>query len=358
MKNVISGEGKFAKKQEIEKPKEDEKAKTQVEGDLLNLGADAPTTQEHDDKLALTLFNGGPATSTTSDTKTPWEAFKESPRDWEMALVQSASHLSNQKANLPGGFDMLILYGMYQQGVTAQAVASSGLVATGSASSVTLGRSNLRFFCLLVIEKGCLFFHISESSPYSRVMPFRSQKCLLESEWHFMHFQLVPLSLHRPSGFPSIKASLSCKENGVEKSPCGDISSVLQYREEIKKKISSSTSTVPKLSSILPRDSIFGNFLDFAYNGFSCNVALHTLVAMEIRMSDALESECWFHIGEQSIRFAQREFAMVSGMRFVRSVFDPTRVYEPPETEDTEQWETFPWGKYSFQILILSLESE
>ncbi|KAK6156882.1 hypothetical protein DH2020_011130 [Rehmannia glutinosa] len=126
-------------KQEIEKPKEDEKVKTQVEGDLLNLGSDAPTTQEHGDKLALALFDGGPATSAPSDTKTPWEAFKESSGDWEMALVQSASHLSNQKANLPGGFDTLILDGMYQQGATAQAVASSGLVATGSASSVALG---------------------------------------------------------------------------------------------------------------------------------------------------------------------------------------------------------------------------
>ncbi|KAK6135368.1 hypothetical protein DH2020_030879 [Rehmannia glutinosa] len=126
-------------KQEIETPKEDEKVKTQVEGDLLNLGSDAPTTQEHGDKLALALFDGGPATSAPSDTKTPWEAFKESSGDWEMALVQSASHLSNQKANLPGGFDTLILDGMYQQGATAQAVASSGLVATGSASSVALG---------------------------------------------------------------------------------------------------------------------------------------------------------------------------------------------------------------------------
>ncbi|KAI3445695.1 hypothetical protein Pfo_002360 [Paulownia fortunei] len=127
---------------EVEEPKE-EKAKTQEVGDLLNLGGDAPSTQEQGDKLALALFDGGPATTAPDSTTTPWEAFKESSGgDWEMALVQSASHLSNQKASLPGGFDKLILDGMYQQGATAQAVASSGLVATGSASSVALGNSS------------------------------------------------------------------------------------------------------------------------------------------------------------------------------------------------------------------------
>ncbi|KAK4491229.1 hypothetical protein RD792_001962 [Penstemon davidsonii] len=123
---------------EEEKPK-DEKKKTQDEGDLLNLSEDAPSTKDYGDSLALALFDGGPATTATESTITPWEAFNDSSGDWEMALVQSASHLSNQKASLPGGFDTLMLDGMYQQGVTAHAVASSGLVATGSASSVALG---------------------------------------------------------------------------------------------------------------------------------------------------------------------------------------------------------------------------
>ncbi|KAL3814443.1 hypothetical protein ACJIZ3_015711 [Penstemon smallii] len=124
--------------EEEEKPKE-EKKKTQEEGDLLNLGENAPTIEEHGNTLALALFDGGPATTAPESTTTPWEAFKDSSGDWEMALVQSASHLSNQKASLPGGFDTLMLDGMYQQGATTHAVASSGLVATGSASSVALG---------------------------------------------------------------------------------------------------------------------------------------------------------------------------------------------------------------------------
>lgn len=132
-------EEKAIEEEQVEEPKE-EKVKTQEEGDLLNLGEDAPTTLEHGDKLALALFDGSLATAAPDGKTTPWDAFKElSSGDWETALVQSASHLSNQKVSLPGGFDTLILSGMYQQGEMAQAVASSGLTATGSASSVALG---------------------------------------------------------------------------------------------------------------------------------------------------------------------------------------------------------------------------
>ncbi|KAL1534304.1 putative clathrin assembly protein [Salvia divinorum] len=126
-------------KEEVEEPKE-EKKKTQEEGDLLNLAENAPTTQEHGDMLALALFDGGLPTAGPENKMTPWDAFKGSQSgDWETALVQTASHLSNQKVSLPGGFDTLILDGMYQQGALSQAVASSGVIATGSASSVALG---------------------------------------------------------------------------------------------------------------------------------------------------------------------------------------------------------------------------
>ncbi|GAA0144121.1 hypothetical protein Leryth_018819 [Lithospermum erythrorhizon] len=105
--------------------------------DLLNLGEDAPTTQENSDKLALALFDGAPATA-PANGPAPWQAFNDS-ENWETSLVQSASHLQNQKATLPGGFDTLMLDGMYQQGAVNHAVASSGVTATGSASSVAIG---------------------------------------------------------------------------------------------------------------------------------------------------------------------------------------------------------------------------
>ncbi|CAI9103962.1 OLC1v1002561C1 [Oldenlandia corymbosa var. corymbosa] len=126
-------------KQEEEKDDDKAKPKTQDIGDLLNLGEDAPTTEEQGDKLALALFDGNLSTSAPEATGTSaWEAFNDS-EDWESALVQSASHLSNQQVALPGGFNTMMLDGMYQQGTIQQAVASSGVTATGSASSVALG---------------------------------------------------------------------------------------------------------------------------------------------------------------------------------------------------------------------------
>ncbi|KAL1557807.1 putative clathrin assembly protein [Salvia divinorum] len=114
--------------------------KMQEEGDLLNLNDDAPTPQDLGDQLALALFDGYPATTPPTSTSPPWEAFNESETgDWETALVQSASHLSNQKPSLPQGFDPLILDGMYQYGAMAQMGASSGFYANGSASSMALG---------------------------------------------------------------------------------------------------------------------------------------------------------------------------------------------------------------------------
>lgn len=129
--------------EETDEEKKDEEVtskennKTQEVGDMLNLGEDAPSTEEPGDKLALALFDSYPAPTITC-TETPWEAFKESD-DWEAELVQSASKLSNQKASLPWGFDSLMLDGMDQQGAIAQAAASSGLKATGGASSIAIG---------------------------------------------------------------------------------------------------------------------------------------------------------------------------------------------------------------------------
>ncbi|KAK4424348.1 putative clathrin assembly protein [Sesamum alatum] len=126
-------EKKEKKTDEIKEAKEEKKA--QEIGDLLSFDEDAPSIEEQEHAFALALFDAGPATT----TPTPWEALKNSSGDWEMALVQSASHLSNQKASLPGGFDTLMLDSMYQHGAMAQTVASSGPVATGSSSSVALG---------------------------------------------------------------------------------------------------------------------------------------------------------------------------------------------------------------------------
>ncbi|XP_022898086.1 putative clathrin assembly protein At1g03050 [Olea europaea var. sylvestris] len=152
------------KKEEEETSKEKDN-KTQEVRDLLNLSEDATNTENHGDKLALALFDGYPAPTMTS-TVTPWEAFKESD-DWEAALVQSASYLSNQKASLPGGFDSLMLDGMYQQGVIAQAASSSGLIATGSTSSFALGSTGRPATLALPAPTGGAANMSTDSDPFA-----------------------------------------------------------------------------------------------------------------------------------------------------------------------------------------------
>ncbi|KAK4745141.1 hypothetical protein SAY87_011453 [Trapa incisa] len=103
-----------------------------IEADLLNLGEDAVTTQEdHGDNLAMALFDGmGPSTSTSTSTSS-CTALDDNTSDWESTLVQSVSRFSNQPTfSMGGGFDILLLNGMYEQG------AAEARMNYGSTSSV------------------------------------------------------------------------------------------------------------------------------------------------------------------------------------------------------------------------------
>jgi hypothetical protein len=102
------------------------------EADFLNLKADAMPAEEHGQQLALALFDGNPAGSAPRT-----DAFDHSAADWETALVQSASALANQRAELGGGLNMMMLDGMYSH-AKANAGAADALTFSGSASSVAL----------------------------------------------------------------------------------------------------------------------------------------------------------------------------------------------------------------------------
>ncbi|KAL3585477.1 hypothetical protein D5086_012344 [Populus alba] len=122
----------------------------QVTEDFINLKDDGISADEQGNKLDLALFSGPPTTNTngawvafssdgepevTSAWQTP--SAQSGQADWEMALVESASNLSKQKATLGGGFDPLQLNGMYDQGLVRQHVSTWQLTG-GSASSVAL----------------------------------------------------------------------------------------------------------------------------------------------------------------------------------------------------------------------------
>ncbi|PUZ65906.1 hypothetical protein GQ55_3G263100 [Panicum hallii var. hallii] len=102
------------------------------EADFLNLKADAMPAEEHGQQLALALFDGNPAGAAPKG-----DAFDHSAADWETALVQSASALASQRAELGGSLSMLVLDGMYSH-ATANAAVASAQTFSGSASSVAL----------------------------------------------------------------------------------------------------------------------------------------------------------------------------------------------------------------------------
>ncbi|KAL0412704.1 UNVERIFIED_CONTAM: putative clathrin assembly protein [Sesamum radiatum] len=150
--------------------------KAQEIGDLLNLDEDAPSIEEQERAYALALFDAGPATTVPASTPTPWEAFKNSSGDWETALIQSTSHLSNQKVSLPKGFDTLMLDHMYQQGAMPPTVACSGPTVTGSSSSVAQRSAGQTAVLALPAP---LAANAGPDGPSSRTDPFAASLAVL-----------------------------------------------------------------------------------------------------------------------------------------------------------------------------------
>ncbi|KAL0800664.1 hypothetical protein Bca101_055839 [Brassica carinata] len=135
------------KEEEDAKPEEEAKEEVIIEkkqeevGDLLDLvDINGNQAAEAEDSLALALFDGPYASGSGSETGPGWETFNDDGADWETALVQTATKLSGQKTELGGGFDMLLLNGMYQHGTVNAAVqTSTAYGASGSASSMAFG---------------------------------------------------------------------------------------------------------------------------------------------------------------------------------------------------------------------------
>ncbi|KAL4183877.1 hypothetical protein AMTRI_Chr11g157270 [Amborella trichopoda] len=119
---------------EVAKKKEPETEPAQ-EGsrDLISLDTDGAFANAHPgDQLALTLLGGEAAVGQSGTDK--WEAFTDEgdKADWELALVQSTTGgLQSHKPALGGGFDVLLLDGLYDQ-----AAKTSSIAYTGSASSM------------------------------------------------------------------------------------------------------------------------------------------------------------------------------------------------------------------------------
>ncbi|KAL8498781.1 hypothetical protein ACS0TY_021926 [Phlomoides rotata] len=117
---------------------------------LMDLRDEGVSADDQGNKFALALFAG----PTANNGNGKWEAFSSNGEvevssawqnpaaetgkaDWELALVESTSHLSNQKPAMGGGLDPLLLNGMYDQGTVRQHMSTTQL-GGGSSSSVAL----------------------------------------------------------------------------------------------------------------------------------------------------------------------------------------------------------------------------
>lgn len=120
----------------------------QETGDLLNLrDDDGVLADEQGNKLAMALISGVSTVKTDglweefslSEVNSVWQtpAAEIGKADWELALVETTSNLSNERSDLRGGFDSLLLNGMYDQGAVRQHVSSPDM-SGGSFSSVAL----------------------------------------------------------------------------------------------------------------------------------------------------------------------------------------------------------------------------
>ncbi|KAF9662882.1 hypothetical protein SADUNF_Sadunf18G0100700 [Salix dunnii] len=120
----------------------------QMTEDLVNLKDDVISADEQGNEFALALFSGPPTTNANgawvafpspreAEVTSAWQtpAAQSSQADWELALVESVSNLSKQRTTLGGGFDSLLLNGMYDQAAARQHVSTAQLTG-GTASSV------------------------------------------------------------------------------------------------------------------------------------------------------------------------------------------------------------------------------
>ncbi|KAH6802721.1 hypothetical protein C2S51_034167 [Perilla frutescens var. frutescens] len=86
-------------------------------------------------------------------------------------------------------------------------------------------------------------------------------------------------------------------------------------------------SSGPELFEQYRRESCFGHLIDFV-GGNSCNNALYALLSRQVIIDGVKEHDIWFRVGETNIRFSPSEFALVTGLQFGGSDFDPSASHQ------------------------------
>ncbi|KAL3625582.1 hypothetical protein CASFOL_031036 [Castilleja foliolosa] len=75
------------------------------------------------------------------------------------------------------------------------------------------------------------------------------------------------------------------------------------------------------------RESCFGAYLDYPKKQIT-GTAMHLMLSQQVIREGADEDELWFLVGDKFVRFSKYEYALVTGLRFGPTNFDPNEDYE------------------------------
>ncbi|KAL3618491.1 hypothetical protein CASFOL_037573 [Castilleja foliolosa] len=76
------------------------------------------------------------------------------------------------------------------------------------------------------------------------------------------------------------------------------------------------------------RESCFGAYLNYPTNKHTPGTAMHLMLSQQVIREGADEDELWFLVGDKFVRFSKYEYALVTGLRFGPTNFDPNEDYE------------------------------
>ncbi|GFP90270.1 homeobox-leucine zipper protein hox10 [Phtheirospermum japonicum] len=77
-------------------------------------------------------------------------------------------------------------------------------------------------------------------------------------------------------------------------------------------------------------NSYFGFLMRFDTKGSCCGTALHRLFSHEVIKADAGPDELWYRVEGRFIQFSKYEYALVIGLSFGPTTFDPSTERHPP----------------------------
>ncbi|KAL3618879.1 hypothetical protein CASFOL_037107 [Castilleja foliolosa] len=93
------------------------------------------------------------------------------------------------------------------------------------------------------------------------------------------------------------------------------------------------------------RESCFGAYLNYPKNQVPGTV-MHLMISQQVIKEGADEDELWFLVGDKFVRFSKYEYALVTGLRFGPTSFDPNEDCDIP-TEGVYRKFIDPENKFS-----------